>query len=206
MGRGTYLFLLRKEYHIGVKKIRFLTFFSTIPLLLSSCLLESTEKPDLFAQKEIAGTGAFSSLVISLDSESKTAKVFYNGETFSPVEVSYLSYKKEFVKEVKNEIGIKSTYEDEYFFYEVDLGAYEKSTASYYLNETISQITEDKDTEEARTLRGCTAGGVGIYVKRSLYEGKPSSTPEQYFACAILNRDTSPIYYNGNGLFHLVYR
>ena len=195
-----------KEYHIGVKKIRFLTFFSTIPLLLSSCLLESTEKPDLFAQKEIAGTGAFSSLVISLDSESKTAKVFYNEETFSPAEVSYLSYKKEFVKEVKNEIGIKSTYEDEYFFYEVDLGAYEKSTASYYLNETISQITEGKDTEEARILRGCTAGGVGVYVKRSLYEGKPSSTPEQYFACAILNRDTSPIYYNGNGLFHLVYR
>lgn len=206
MGRGTYLFLLCKEYHIGVKKIRFLTFFSTIPLLLSSCLLESTEKPDLFAQKEIAGTGAFSSLVISLDSESKTAKVFYNEETFSPVGVSYLSYKKEFVKEVKNEIGIKSTYEDEYFFYEVDLGAYEKSTASYYLNETISQITEDKDTEDARTLRGCTAGGVGIYVKRSLYEGKPSSTPEQYFACAILNIDTSPIYYNGNGIFRLVYR
>ena len=206
MGRGTYLFLLRKEYHIGVKKIRFLTIFSTIPILLSSCLLESTEKPDLFAQKEIAGTGAFSSLVISLDSESKTAKVFYNEETFSPVEVSYLSYKKEFVKEVKNEIGIKSTYEDEYFFYEVDLGAYEKSTASYYLNETISEITEDKNTEEARTLRGCTAGGVGIYVKRSLYEGKPSSTPEQYFACAILNRDTSPIYYNGNGIFRLVYR
>ena len=191
-----------------MRNLRFLTVLSAFPLLLSSCSSEIANQPDVFAKEEIAGTGALAELTIKLDSENKKAKVIYPDSDldFTPVGISLLSSRKEFVKEVKNEIGIKSVYEDEYFFYEVDLGAYEKSTVSYYLNETIRQITEDKDTDEARTLRGCTAGGVGIYVKRSLYEGKPSSTPEQYFACAILNRDTSPIYYNGNGLFHLVYR
>ena len=189
-----------------MKKIRFLTFFSTIPLLLSSCFLDAVDKLDLFTQKEITGTGAFSSLLVSLDAEYKIVKVFYGEESFSPCEVSFLNYRKEFVKEVKNEIGIKSTYENEYFFYEVDLDPYEKSMASVHLNKKIREITEGKETEEARTLRGCIAGGVGIYVKRYLYEGKPSSTPEQYYACAILNRDSSPLYYDGNDLFNLIAR
>ena len=196
-----------------MRNLRFLTVLSAFPLLLSSCSSEIANQPDVFAKEEIAGAGAFAELTIKLDSENKKAKVIYPDAIldFTPVGISLLSSRKEFVKEVKNEIGIKSVYEDEYFFYEVKLNDFSRGCISYCLDEDIRKATKGKDDENARTLKGLGVQGVGFYVKRSLYEGKPSSiNSDIYCACALLGEDElgkdRSYYYDGNGLHNIVSR
>ena len=193
-----------------MRKLRLATFLSAFPLLLSSCFSGSVDQTDIFAKEKITGTEVLASLTVLPNSENRTAEVTHSHPIYGdlycyPGELSLVSSRKEFVRETTNEIGIKSTYEDEYFFYEVKVTDFDRGCISARLRGVIENAIEGKDDENARILKEQSVYGVGVYVKRSLYEGKPSSAPELYRACALLGEERS-YYYDGNGLFNIVSR
>lgn len=182
-----------------MRKPRFLTAFLLTPLFLSSCFFSQGLPNDHpFTKEKINGLEIFSSLEISLDSSSKTVKVSFDGFESSPSKLEKLTERTELDEIVTNELGIKSKYETEYYFYEVKLDQAEKEEVANKLHEKILEATEGKSFQDAINLRDNEVKGVGLYIERGLYEGKPRTNMEFFHAGALLSNTTI---YNGNTLF-----
>ena len=183
-----------------MRKPRFLTAFLLTPLFLSSCFFNQGVPYDHpFTREKISGLEIFSNLEISLDSESKTVKVSFDGFESSPSKIERTRERIQFEREVKNEFGIKSRYETEYYFYEVKLDQTEKEEVANKLHEKILEATEGKSFQDAINLRDNEVKGVGLYIERPLCDGKLYVDNEFIYAGALLSNTTI---YNGNTLFN----
>ena len=184
-----------------MKKQSVLTTFLLTPLLLASCLFGSDSGADYPFQKEkIEGTNLLVGLELSLDKDSKTVKVSFDGFESSPSGLKQLSSRTELEREVVNEIGIKSKYESEYYFYKVELSKTETEEVTGKLHEKILEETEGKDS--ADFIRDAEIEGVGLYIKRSLYEGKLRTNMDFFYPSVIL--DHKNMFYNGNTLYETI--
>ena len=175
--------------------------FCLLSLCISSCDLFSNQKPDPFKESEINGNSYFSSLSIKLDSSNKTVVVSYDDFESSASSLTYIKSNKVFIKEVRNEIGIVSRYDDQFYYFEVKLSDQENRNIISKLSEKIRNVTNGKDTEEVRILTGFEVTKVGLFYKQSLYNDKPASQGSYYRACAILGNNE--YYYDGNSNFSL---
>ena len=190
------------SYHILMNKARLLTFVSSFSMLLSSCFFSQKLPDDYpFTKEKVSGLELFSGLEISLDSNSKTVKVSFDGFESSASKLDKLTERTEFDREVKNELGIKKKYETEYYFFEVKLDQTEKEEAANKLHEKILEATEGKDFQDAINLRDNEVKGIGLYVERPLCDGKPYLDNEFIYSGALLSNTT---FYNGNTLFNLL--
>ena len=184
-----------------MKKQSVLTAFLLTPLLLTSCLFGSNAGADYPFQKEkIEGTNLLAGLDLTLDKDSKTVKVTFDGFESTSSKLDLLSSRTEFEREVVNEIGIKSKYESEYYFYKVELSKTENEEVTGKLHEKIFNETEGKDSGDF--VRNAEIEGVGLYIKRSLYDGKLRSNMEFFYPSVILNHKN--MFYNGNTLYETI--
>ena len=187
-----------------MRKLSALTTFLLTPLLLASCWYTPGVKVDkIFEREKIEGTGMFTELTLNLDRNTETVKVSFDGFESSPSGLKQLSSRTELESEVVNEIGIKSKYEAEYYFYKVELSQSETTLVAGKLHDKITQETEGKDFESASFIRETDVVGVGFYIKRSLYEGKLRTNMEDFYAGVLLNHKDQ--FYDGNGLYETIY-
>ena len=187
-----------------MRKLSALTTFLLTPLLLASCWYTPGVKVDkIFEREKIEGTGMFTELKLNLDRDTETVKVSFDGFESSPSGLKQLSSRTELEREVVNEIGIKSKYETEYYFYKVELSQSETNLVAGKLHDKIIQETEGKDLEFTSFIREADIVGVGFYIKRSLYEGKLRTNMEDFYAGVLL--DHKDQFYNGNTLYETIY-
>ena len=186
-----------------LKRVLSCIFMFLFVATLSGCFFKDN-KPDVYAQSEIKGNNVLQSLTLNVDSANKTIKVKYGDYVSQDSKIKFSKSNKVFVRETKNEIGITSKYENEYYFYVIELSSDDNQAITTLIRNTIDASIEGKTetNQDAKNMETYTITGVGLYIERHLYNGKVSSTNDFYVACAIL--ENGSYYYNGDSSYQLV--
>ena len=182
--------------------------FSFIPFLfiiiLFGCSFGSS-KPDVYAKSEVKGNVVLQNLVLNIDSSSKTAKVKCGEFESESSKLSFYRSTTVFIRETKNEIGIKSKYENVYYYYEIKLSDSDKEEVTKLVKDIINEAVKDKTefNQDAKNLEGFTVTGIGLYIERHLCNGKlRSDTSDFYVASAIL--ENGSYYYGGDSNYKML--
>jgi len=187
-----------------LKKILSFIFLFMFIIILSGCF--KSNKPDVYAKSEIKGSNVLANLTFNIDSNNKTVKVKYNTYESEECKITFTKSNKVFIRETKNEIGIKSKYENEYFYYEIKLNDNDKQQIISLIKNDIEEETKDKieTNQDANNLHGFSITGIGLYIERHLYNGKKSDTTDDFYI-PYISLETGSMIYNGDSSYKIIY-
>ena len=185
------------------KTISFIFLFLFV-IILSGCFKDN--KPNVYLKSEVKGQNILSNIILNFDSNNKTVKVKYGDYESDSCKITFTKSNRIVTSEVKNEIGIKSKYENETFYYDIKLSDTDSQKIISLIKAGIEEELKDElDTNhDAVNLKGFTITGVGMYIERHLYNGKIREDVNDSYIPYIAF-ESGGMYYNGDSSYKIIY-